>query len=205
MEYDCEGNVMIQFDNAGLATADGQLKVYVTDDRGFLVGEAVAQISEGTSLPAHSYTDLPPTAGDNEVVMRSSDGHHWLVLPDYRGQTAYAKDGSGTMEIKEAGEVPDAYTLVKPQTEFDLWDGVMWVTDEVAAHTAAVAKAEACRQQLIDNAMQSIGTIQLKIQMGRALSDKEKWKLNAVLDYTDEVLAIETDSPDNIQWPELHL
>lgn len=194
---------MIQFDNAGLATADGQLKVYVTDDCGFLVGEAVAQISEGTSLPAHSYTDLPPTAGDSEVVMRSSDGHHWLVLPDYRGQTAYAKDGSGTTEIKEVGEVPEAYTLVKPQTEFDLWDGDKWVTDTASQHAHDIQKAEAARERLIDQANDHMNDKQWpgKAALGR-LKEAEKEQYNSWLDYLDALEAVDTTNALDIIWPE---
>ena len=49
--------------------------------------------------------------------------------------------------------------------------------------------------------MQSISIIQLKLQAGRALSDAEKNKLNATLDYIDAVTATDTATAPDINWP----
>lgn len=65
-----------------------------------------------------------------------------------------------------------------------------------------IKAAEQQQQQLIDFAMQSVSVIQLKLQAGRTLTDAEKAKLNAVLDYIDAVTAIDiTTAPGNINWP----
>lgn len=49
--------------------------------------------------------------------------------------------------------------------------------------------------------MQSISVIQLKLQAGRALSDAEKNKLNATLDYIDAVTVTDIATAPDINWP----
>lgn len=83
-----------------------------------------------------------------------------------------------------------------------MWHGVAWVTDTAAQHAADVAAADRKKQMLIDTAMQSISVIQLKLHAGRTLTDAEKTKLNAVLDYIDAVTAIDTSTAPNINWPD---
>lgn len=62
--------------------------------------------------------------------------------------------------------------------------------------------AEQNRQSLIDSAMQSVSVLQLKLQAGRKLTAAETSRLNAVLDYIDEVSAVDTSSAPDIKWPE---
>ena len=66
-----------------------------------------------------------------------------------------------------------------------------------------VASAEGKRQLLIDQALQSISVIQLKLQAGRKLTTEETNKLNSTLDYMDEVTATDTSTAPDISWPEL--
>ncbi|MFE3952329.1 tail fiber assembly protein, partial [Escherichia coli] len=47
-----------------------------------------------------------------------------------------------------------------------------------------------------------IDLIQLKLRAGRKLTPEETTRLNAVLDYTDAVTAVDTDAAPNIDWPE---
>ncbi|HCB3268642.1 tail fiber assembly protein [Citrobacter amalonaticus] len=75
------------------------------------------------------------------------------------------------------------------------------LTDTEAQQADAIAKAELQRQQLISVAMQSISVIQLKLQAGRALSDAEKNKLNATLDYIDAVTVTDIATAPDINWP----
>ena len=102
-------------------------------------------------------------------------------------------------EFKISTTRPDAY-----QT----WDSASatWVlTDEAKQKQKAdqVSAAEQQKQQLISAAMQSISLIQLKLQAGRSLSDVENTRLNAVLDYIDEVTAVDTSVAPDIAWPVL--
>jgi hypothetical protein len=70
-------------------------------------------------------------------------------------------------------------------------------------HAELVAAAEIKKKQLIDNAMQSISLIQLKLQAGRELLDGEARRLNLVIDYIDAVQAIDTFAAPGIKWPTL--
>ncbi|HIE3872464.1 tail fiber assembly protein [Enterobacter roggenkampii] len=65
-----------------------------------------------------------------------------------------------------------------------------------------IAIAEGKRESLIDQAMQSISVIQLKLQAGRKLTTAETEKLNSTLDYIDAVTAIDTSTAPDIKWPE---
>lgn len=69
-------------------------------------------------------------------------------------------------------------------------------------HEDLVAEAEQMKKSLIDSALASIDLIQLKLRAGRKLTPEETAQLNAVLDYIDEVTAIDTDAAPNIDWPE---
>ncbi|WP_312043990.1 tail fiber assembly protein [Erwinia sp.] len=62
--------------------------------------------------------------------------------------------------------------------------------------------AEQNRQSRIDSAMQSVSVLQLKLQAGRKITAAETSRLNAVLDYIDEVNAVDTSSAADINWPE---
>jgi len=64
-----------------------------------------------------------------------------------------------------------------------------------------VDQAERQKQRRIDDAMQSISVIQLKLQAGRKLTADETDKLNKTLDYIDAVEATDTSTAPDINWP----
>ncbi|HFL4039772.1 TPA: tail fiber assembly protein, partial [Escherichia coli] len=70
---------------------------------------------------------------------------------------------------------------------------------------AAVEAAETKRQSLIDTAMASISLIQLKLQAGRKLTQAETTQLNSVLDYIDELNAMDLTTAPDLNWPEKQL
>lgn len=61
--------------------------------------------------------------------------------------------------------------------------------------------AERQRKTLIDEALQSISVIQLKLQAGRKLTGEETLRLNHTLDYIDEVEATDISTAPDISWP----
>lgn len=62
-------------------------------------------------------------------------------------------------------------------------------------------RVEQQRQVLINEAMQSISVIQLKMQSGRTLTENEVKRRDSVLDYIDELESIDTSNLQNINWP----
>ena len=86
----------------------------------------------------------------------------------------------------------------------DLQNGTLcWVDRPAPALTPEelIAQAEQQRQALIDEAMQSISILQLKLQAGRKLTTGETTKLNATLDYIDAMIAVNTSTAPAIAWP----
>ncbi len=68
-------------------------------------------------------------------------------------------------------------------------------------HEQYVAAAEQEKQNRIDEALQSISVISLKLRAGRALTDAEQLRLDSSLDYIDAVTATDTDTAPDINWP----
>lgn len=68
-------------------------------------------------------------------------------------------------------------------------------------HEQYVAAAEQEKQDRIDVALQSISVISLKLQAKRTLTDVERVKLDNALDYIDEVMATDTATAPDINWP----
>ena len=69
-------------------------------------------------------------------------------------------------------------------------------------HEQFVAAAEQEKQNRIDEALQSISVISLKLRAGRVLTDAEQLRLDSTLDYIDAVTATDTDTAPDINWPE---
>ena len=89
------------------------------------------------------------------------------------------------------------------QHSMGLWvyqDGV--IIPRVITREEQIARAEKTKAGLIDAAMKSVATIQLKLQAGRKLTEEEMAKLNLTLDYIDEVEATDISNAPAIDWPE---
>lgn len=65
----------------------------------------------------------------------------------------------------------------------------------------SVAAAEIERQNLLNVVASSIAVWQTKLLMGRTLTAAETTSLNAWLDYSDEVSAVDTSTAPDITWP----
>ncbi|AUZ66618.1 tail fiber assembly protein [Citrobacter amalonaticus] len=98
--------------------------------------------------------------------------------------------------VEFTGLPPDGKVRIAGDDGMPAWGDV-----PAKSQAEMVAEAEETRQQLVDTAMQSVSTIQLKLQVGRTLTDAEATKLNIVLDYIDAVNAIDTTSAPDINWP----
>ncbi|MBS9582157.1 tail fiber assembly protein, partial [Escherichia coli] len=85
---------------------------------------------------------------------------------------------------------------------WDIWNGEKWVTDTERQRTAELATARQQRQERVEQAMKSIDLINLKLRAGRSLTPDETAKLNAVLDYIDELNALDISTAPEISWPE---
>ncbi len=64
-----------------------------------------------------------------------------------------------------------------------------------------INQAEQEKQRRIDEAMQSISVIQLKLRAERKLTADETVNLNLTLDYIEAVEATDTSTAPDINWP----
>lgn len=84
-------------------------------------------------------------------------------------------------------------------------NGEAWVTDTERQRAAELEVARQQRQQRVKQAMASVDLINLKLRAGRSLKPEETAKLNAVLDYIDELNALDISKAPEISWPEAPL
>ncbi|EIP8249614.1 tail fiber assembly protein, partial [Escherichia coli] len=169
--------------NEFIATQAGNITVYNYDgETREYISASTEYLSVGVGIPANSCIDAPGKNKEGYTICRTADFTAWEYIVDHRGETVYNIETGEAVIISLLGDYPDDVTLLKPLTPYDKWNGHEWVTDEAAQHAAAVESAENKRQQLINDAMQSISFIQLKLQAGRKLTQPENTRLNAVLD-----------------------
>ena len=187
------------FDKNGNATETHVVKVSGYDpDTRELVSTYEVRILAGTGIPGFSTLILAPTAEAGHAVCWS--GTDWKQITDLREKTAYLKDSGAPFVIKTLGELDDAYTLLKPSTPYDKWDGNQWVTDVEAQHTADVAAAAQTKTALRAAADDEIDWLQDAVDSGIA-TDEEITLLAAWKAYRVQLMRIKTDAAPYIVWP----
>ena len=77
----------------------------------------------------------------------------------------------------------------------------VWADIPKPSKEELINQAEQEKQRRIDDALQSISVIQLKLQVGRKLAADETIRLNQVLDYIDAVEATDTSTAPDTSWP----
>ncbi|MFM5440106.1 tail fiber assembly protein [Aeromonas enteropelogenes] len=126
-------------------------------------------MSVGTGLPAGAYLDAPPACEKGHAMVRNGDA--WIMVPDYRGVTAYDKKTLFEQEISELGPVPSTMTLQEPTSPYDIWDDERgWHLDEQGVLSAAQHE-QAARISL---ASQQISIIKPAVDGGYAKPEHTK-------------------------------
>lgn len=81
----------------------------------------------------------------------------------------------------------------------------VWTEIPAPSREELINHAEHEKQRRIDEAMQSVSVIKLKLQAGRKLTDIETIKLNQTLDYIDAVEDTDTSTAPEINWPTIQV
>ena len=187
------------FDVNGNATETHVVKVSGYDpETRELVATYDVRILAGTGIPGFSTLTLAPVAEDGHAVCWS--GSEWKQITDLREKTAYLKDNGSPSVIKTLGDLDDAYTLLKPSTPYDKWDGSAWVTDTDAQHATDVAAAEQKKVQLLAEAAEEIAWRKYAVDKGIATAEEES-ELDAWEMYRVQLMRIKTDTAPDIKWP----
>ncbi len=129
-------------DEHGFAVRDGWIVIYhASSMTREYVGSGEEFLMAGTGIPANSYTDVPPASQSGYAIVRAENGSRWLIVTDYRGQTAYDTQTRQSHVVTALGDLPLNLTLLVPATQYDEWDGAEWVTNTAAQHADAVSAA----------------------------------------------------------------
>ena len=190
-------------DENGIATFAGDITVYHYDEETReYTSSSVEYLALGVGTPAHSCADAPPEAMPGYVICRTSTLDGWEYVPDHRGETVYSTENGNPVQITQPGDYPEGTTTKQPATPWDTWNGEAWVTDTERQQAEELEVARQQRKERVDQAMKSIDLINLKLRAGRSLKPEETAKLNAVLDYIDELNALDISTEPEISWPE---
>ncbi len=190
----------ITLDSDGLAVTSGTLTVYSFDPAtGEYTGAADEYLAQGVGIPAHSTDAAPPKSATGKACV--FQGGSWQQVADHRGETVYSTATGAPVLVTLPGDYPAGTTLLKPQTPFDTWGGVAWVTDTAAQQRAAVAAAEAEKSSRISEAGSVTQVWQTQLALG-IISADDKAQLTAWMRYIQQVQATDTASAPDISWPE---
>ncbi|MGG2140197.1 tail fiber assembly protein [Symbiopectobacterium sp. RP] len=120
--------------------------------------------------------------------------------PDYRGKTVYSTETRQEQTVTQFGELPDNVTQLKPESEFDAWDGKKWGLDKEAQAAAAhkVAKQELVSRKA--SAASRINELTYAVNLDIA-TDEEKAALTEWQKYAVLLSRVDVNATD-IEWPE---
>jgi hypothetical protein len=191
---------MAQFDKNGFATAEGWALIYNTDvNTGEFINATYEYVAEGIGLPDYTCLDAPKPVEDSKAIVRVCD--KWVYPSDHRGKKIYSKATGAESTVTEIGDIPTDYTLLKPNSEFDSWNGEAWILDENKQHQHYVNVAIAQKKQLLSEASSQIDYLQDAIDTEIA-TDEEKALYTAWKKYRALLNRIDVDAAPEIDWPE---
>lgn len=199
MKYKLQPELAI-LDADGLTIKSGWAVIHNTDS---VTGEYLCATYQylpiGVGVPANSYLDAPKKVKDGKAIIR--DGDKWTYPADHRGKKIYSIENGTESTVTEIGDIPNDYTLLKPSSEFDSWDGEKWVLDENKQHQHYVAVAAAQKKQLLSEATTQIDYLQDAIDTDIA-TDEEKALYSAWKRYRVLLNRIDVDTAPEVDWPE---
>lgn len=162
-------------------------------------------VSIGTGLPAGAYLDEPMQPEQGKAIVRGNG--EWVLVDDYRGQTAYHKQTRQPVVINALGALHVTLTLIPPTSPFDVWNeqAQAWVKDDAQEDAWQIQQAQAQRQALMSEASQEIAVLvdALDPTIINDPSDDDQVKLVAWKTYRVELSKIDQQPsyPDVINWP----
>ena len=185
-------------DSKGLTVSAGWAVVYNVDAKGEFLQATYQYLPTGVGLPAHAYLEAPKNVQENQAIIHN--GQQWTYPKDLRGTTIYSTETGAETTMQEVGDIPEGYTTLKPDSEFDKWDGKKWQLDKNKQHQSQVNQATAEKNQLIAEATSQINYLQDAVD-SQIASEQEiqllaEWKKYRVL-----LNRIDVQQAPNIDWP----
>ena len=198
MKYELQPKIA-QFDKNGFVIVDGWALIYNTDvQTGEFINATYEYVAEGVGLPDHVCLDAPKNVKDNQAIVRN--GQKWTYPKDFRGQKVYSITTGAEITVNQIGDIPDDYTLLKPTSEFDSWDGEKWVLDTEKQHQHDVDVATSQKKQLLSETNAQIEYLQDAADAEMA-TDAEVALLAALKKYRVLLNRIDVNQAPDIEWP----
>lgn len=198
MKYELQPAVAI-LDENGLTTSAGWSIIYNVDSQtGEYQGATYQFLPVGVGLPAYAYLDAPKKVEDDYAIVRQGD--KWIYPVDHRGKAIYSTETGAESIVTNIGDTPEGYTLLKPTSDFDSWNGKKWVLDKEKQHQYDVTTAQSQQSQLLNDANSAISNLQDAVDAEIATEQQtemlKKWKK-----YRFELNQLDVNTAPNIQWP----
>lgn len=198
MKYKLQPETAV-LDDDGITITAGWAVVYNVDFSGEYSNATYQYLPVGVGVPANAYLDAPKPVGDGQAIVRVGDS--WTYPTDYRGKTIYSTETGTESTITQIGDIPDGFTLLKPNSNFDSWSGKKWVLDETKQHLHNVDVATTQKKQLLSEASTQIDYLQDAIDTEIA-TDDEKTLFSSWKKYRALLNRIDVNTAPKIDWPE---
>lgn len=197
MKYQLQPALAV-LDKNGLTITAGWAIIYNVDAKGEFSQATYQYLPVGVGLPANAYLDAPKGVKDNQAI--THNGQKWTYPKDFRGQKVYSIITGAETTITEIGDIADNYTLLKPASEFDSWDGEKWVLDTEKQHQHDINVATSQKKQLLSEVNAQIEYLQDAIDADIA-TDAEKSLFAALKKYRVLLNRIDVNQAPDIEWP----
>lgn len=92
-----------------------------------LIGSFEYHWAIGTGLAAHSTNLKPPAFKTGQIPIFSEAEQKWTLAEDHRLKTVYSTETKLSNRVDYIGPIKEGYTLLEPSTEFDSWNGTVWI------------------------------------------------------------------------------
>ncbi|WP_393950393.1 tail fiber assembly protein [Kluyvera intermedia] len=168
-------------------------------DTNEFIGAGDAYIAPHTGLPAHCTDVEPPEAVSGTVAVYDLKNGVWNILEDHRGITVYDITSMIPTQLTELGPIPDGFTVISPDGEYQKWNGNSWVKDEEAEKTAKYNETISTKNNLMQVANENILPLQDAVDLDIA-TDDEKQKLSEWKKFRVMVNRVDLNNPD---WPQV--
>ena len=185
-------------DKNGLTISAGWAIIYNVNTEGEFLRATYQYLPVGVGLPANAYLDSPKSVKDNQAIIHN--GQKWTYPKDFRGQKVYSIITGAEITVNQIGDIPDDYTLLKPASEFDSWNGEQWVLDTEKQHQHDINVATSQKKQLLSEANAQIEYLQDATDADIA-TDAEITLLAVLKKYRVLLNRIDVNQAPDIDWP----
>ena len=190
-----------------------EVTLYSYSDKGVFIAEFQYLWVVGTGIASSSTLEKPLKEKDDFVSVWN--GSKWEYKEDHIDKLVYSKLDRSESKVDYIGSIKEEYTLLKPSTEFDLWNGSEWIDPrtpaEIETHRLAQFPALKRRQFMrvlvlngfdLDQIESEINQIQDTQTRQLALIDwkdaSEFWRTDETLVMVADLLGLDTSRIDEM-------